>query len=62
MMETNEYSREQIISALLFFDEGSRGDCLDYVATDELWERLSEVADEKGYFASDLIDINENGL
>lgn len=61
-METNEYSREQIISALVFFDYGSRGDCFDYVTTEKLLERLSEVADEKGFTASDLIEFNENGI
>jgi hypothetical protein len=59
---SNKLDRDKIIAALRRFDEGSIGDVFDNVSTEDLYRRLEDVADEKGYSAEDLIDAVEKGF
>ena len=59
---TQELDRNKIIAALRQFDEGSVGDDFSRISTEDLYKRLEEVADEKGYTAEDLMDAVENGF
>ena len=53
------YTRDEIISALWRFDEGSIGDVFDNVSTEDLYERLNQVSD---YTADDLIKAVNEGF
>lgn len=53
--------REQIIRAIRQFDEGSKGNIFDCIETDKLYDYLSEIAEEKGFTAMDLIVAAEEG-
>jgi hypothetical protein len=59
---SNKLDRDKIIAALRQFDEGSVGDDFSKFSTEDLYRRLEDVADEKGYSAEDLIDAVEKGF
>jgi len=59
---SNKLDRDKIIAALRQFDESSYGEDFSRISTEDLYKRLEEVADEKGYTAEDLIDAVENGF
>ena len=55
-----ENLRDAIIRALHRFDEGSIGDVLDTISTEELYERLNQVSED--YTADDLIKAVDEGF
>jgi len=59
---SNKLDRDKIIAVLRQFDESSYGEDFTYVSTEDLYRRLEDVADEKGYTAEDLIDAVEKGF
>ncbi len=61
-MKTTELNRNEIIAALRQFDEGTKGDVLDYVDTEKLYNRLAEVAAENDFTAEDLIIAAKEGF
>ena len=57
------FDKEQVIRALRQFDEGVYGENLDFEPIEKIYDRLNEIAKEKGFSCGkDLIDINEYGL
>lgn len=52
-MKTKNYTRDEIIAALLRFDEGFIGTVTDNMSTKELYERLDDVSTV--FSADDLI-------
>ncbi len=58
-METENY-RDKIIAALRRFDEGSIGDVLDTISTEELYVRLNNLTED--FTADDLIKAVDEGF
>lgn len=54
--------RAQIIRALLQFDEGVYGYDFTFDSTDDLYDKLVDVAEEKGFTAMDLIIAVDEGF
>lgn len=55
-------NRELIISAILQFDEGSKGESFQDINTERLYERLEAIAEKTDFSADELIQAVQNGF